>query len=199
MRCHPHPPPHNPPPPTRPHTQTHTPGAQAHIHTRTEPRPYLSKSDHFVINPLHSIVFFRTNHYNDVIMSAMASQTASISIVCPTVAPGADQRKHQSAASSMTGEFPAQRGSNAENVSIWWRHHEPTRPTTDQLRCTVKVRTCTTGETCALLHLSIRGPFTKMVWLSSQHREVFTCPLNCGILVIYSKTSTVQPLKFGDG
>ena len=25
--------------------------------------------------------------------------------------------------SSVTGEFPAQRTSNAENVSIWWRHH----------------------------------------------------------------------------
>ena len=23
-----------------------------------------------------------------------------------------------------TGEFPAQMASNAENVSIWWRHHE---------------------------------------------------------------------------
>ena len=26
--------------------------------------------------------------------------------------------------SSVTGEFPAQRTSNAENVSIWWRHHD---------------------------------------------------------------------------
>ena len=25
--------------------------------------------------------------------------------------------------SPMTSEFPAQRASNAENVSIWWRHH----------------------------------------------------------------------------
>ena len=25
--------------------------------------------------------------------------------------------------SQVTGEFPAQRASNAENVSIWWRHH----------------------------------------------------------------------------
>ena len=25
---------------------------------------------------------------------------------------------------TVTGEFPAQRASNAENVSIWWRHHE---------------------------------------------------------------------------
>ena len=29
--------------------------------------------------------------------------------------------------SPVAGEFPAQRASNAENVSIWWRHHE-TRP-----------------------------------------------------------------------
>ena len=27
-----------------------------------------------------------------------------------------------------TGEFPAQMASNAENVSIWWRHHEKTNP-----------------------------------------------------------------------
>ena len=27
--------------------------------------------------------------------------------------------------SPVTGEFPAQSASNAENVSIWWRHHEP--------------------------------------------------------------------------
>ena len=26
--------------------------------------------------------------------------------------------------SRVTGEFPSQRTSNAENVSIWWRHHE---------------------------------------------------------------------------
>ena len=44
---------------------------------------------------------------------------------------GADQRKHQSSASlaicagnsPVTGEFPAQMSSNAENISIWWRHH----------------------------------------------------------------------------
>ena len=31
-----------------------------------------------------------------------------------------------------TGEFPAQRASNAENVSIWWRHHVSWHPF---LRC----------------------------------------------------------------
>ena len=29
--------------------------------------------------------------------------------------------------SPVTGEFPAQRASNAENVSIWWRHHDTLR------------------------------------------------------------------------
>ena len=26
--------------------------------------------------------------------------------------------------SPVTGEFPAQKASNAENASIWWRHHD---------------------------------------------------------------------------
>ena len=29
--------------------------------------------------------------------------------------------------SPVTGEFPAQRAGNAENVSIWWRHHDGTK------------------------------------------------------------------------
>ena len=38
-------------------------------------------------------------HYNDGIMSAMASQITGDSIVCSTVGSGADRRKHQSSAS----------------------------------------------------------------------------------------------------
>ena len=40
-----------------------------------------------------------SNHYSDVIMSAVASQITGVSIVCSTVCPGAHQRKHQSSAS----------------------------------------------------------------------------------------------------
>ena len=40
-----------------------------------------------------------TNHYNDVIMSARASQITSLTNVYSTVSSGADQRKHQSSAS----------------------------------------------------------------------------------------------------
>ena len=38
-------------------------------------------------------------HYNDVIMSTMASQITSLTIVCSTVYSAGDQRKHQSTAS----------------------------------------------------------------------------------------------------
>ena len=77
-------------------------------------------------------------HYSDIVMTAMASQITSLTIVYSTVYSGTDQIKHQSSASLAfvrgihrgpgTGEFPAQMASNAENVSIWWRHHAYTSP-----------------------------------------------------------------------
>ena len=59
-------------------------------------------------------------------MGTTASQITSLTIVYSTVYSDADQRKHESSAPLAfvwTGEFPAQMASNAENVSIWWRHH----------------------------------------------------------------------------
>ena len=52
----------------------------------------------------------------------MASQITGLNIVYSTVYSGADQRKHQN--SPVTGGFPSQGASNAENISIWWRHHD---------------------------------------------------------------------------
>ena len=40
-----------------------------------------------------------SRHYGDVIMSVVASQITSVSIVCSTVCLGANQRKHESSAS----------------------------------------------------------------------------------------------------
>ena len=66
-------------------------------------------------------------HYSGVIMSTMASQITSLTIVYSTVYSGADHRKHQSSAlmAFVRGNhrWLAQEASNAENVSIWWRHH----------------------------------------------------------------------------
>ena len=57
------------------------------------------------------------SHCDDVIMGAIASQITSLTIVYSTVYSGADQSKYQSSASL------ALMASNAENASIWWRHH----------------------------------------------------------------------------
>ena len=78
-----------------------------------------------------SVIILTVGHYDDVKMNTIASQITSPTIVYSTVYSGADQRKHQSSASlafvwgiHRAGEFPAQMASNAENVSIWWRHHD---------------------------------------------------------------------------
>ena len=72
-------------------------------------------------------------HYGNVIMGTIASQITNLTIVYSTVYSDADQRKHQNSASlaffegnsPLTGEFFPQMASNVENVSIWWRHHDP--------------------------------------------------------------------------
>ena len=63
------------------------------------------------------------------IMSAMASQIIAFSIIYSTVCSGADKKiikarrpRLYDGNSPVSGEFPAQRTSNAENVSIWWRN-----------------------------------------------------------------------------
>ena len=67
-------------------------------------------------------------HYNDVIMDSMTSQITSLTIVYSVVYSGEDQRRHQSSASlvfvrEMHRSLPRKMASNAENFSIWWRHH----------------------------------------------------------------------------
>ena len=80
------------------------------------------------------------SHYNDVIVTTMASQITSLTVVYSNVYSDADQRKHQSSASlasewefTGTGEFPPQRASYAENVSIWWRDHAVRKSRLSQL------------------------------------------------------------------
>ena len=73
----------------------------------------------------------RLAHYNDVIMNAMASQITSLTIVYSAVYSRCRSKKTPklrvtglcTGNSPVPGEFPVQRASNTENVSIWWRHH----------------------------------------------------------------------------
>ena len=68
-----------------------------------------------------------TQQYSDVIIGAMTSHDCLLNRLV--------RRRSKKTSkllvtglcvgnSPVTGEFPAQMANNAENVSIWWRHHE---------------------------------------------------------------------------
>ena len=70
-------------------------------------------------------------HYIDVIMTKIAPQITSLTVVYSTVYSDADQRKHQSSASlafvwgiHRDRWIPRTKTNYAEKVSIWWRHHD---------------------------------------------------------------------------
>ena len=92
----------------------------------------ISKSTDSTDNGVFTLSDRLDTHYSDVIMGALASQITSLTIVYSILYSDTDQRKHQSRLrvtghcagnSPGTGEFLEQMTSNAENVSIWWRHH----------------------------------------------------------------------------
>ena len=73
--------------------------------------------------------------------------------------------------SPVTGEFPAQRASNAENVSIWWRHHVITMKTMIEFmrrNSLAKGVICTGGN---------RAKLPSSIWRRRGRslREVFAC------------------------
>ena len=62
----------------------------------------------------------------------MASQITSLTIVYSNIYSGADKKTSKLCVTELCagnspeiGEFPTQMASNAQNVSIWWRHHGP--------------------------------------------------------------------------
>ena len=67
------------------------------------------------------------SHYNDVIMSPMASQIISLNDCLLSRRSKKTSKLRVTGLcegnSPVTGEFPTQRASNVGNVYIWWRHH----------------------------------------------------------------------------
>ena len=68
-------------------------------------------------------------HYSDVIMSrwrlkSPASRLFTQPFIQAQIKEHIKAARHCPLGGEFTGEFPAQRASNAENVSIWWHHHE---------------------------------------------------------------------------
>ena len=123
--------------------------------------------------------YLSCRHYSDIIMTTMASQITSVSIVYLTVCSGPDQRKHQSSASLAlcvgnspgTGEFPAQRANNAENGSIWWRHNdtEVRHPCTDTvyLKLVHGQIIIFLGDVIAHPTVNFNGVLSKPLWMSN--------------------------------
>ena len=71
-------------------------------------------------------------HYSNVIMSEMASEITSLNRLFRRRSKKASKLRVTGLCvgnSPVTGEFLAQRASNAENVSIWWRHHAKRKST----------------------------------------------------------------------
>ena len=71
------------------------------------------------------------NHYSDVIMGrwrlkSPASRLFTRTFIQAQIKENTKAPRHWPLCgnSQVTGEFPAQMSSNAENVSIWWRHHD---------------------------------------------------------------------------
>ena len=97
-----------------------------------------NRSEHLIsiyLNCFHSTHTCHSLHYNDVMMSSMASQITSLTVVYSTVYSRRRSNKISKLRvtglcegnSLVAGEFPAQMSSNAENVSIWWRHRVKTK------------------------------------------------------------------------
>ena len=95
------------------------------LSNRSVPKMYRSISNRIAC-------FKHTSQCNDAIMSTMASQITSLTIVYSTVYLRRRLKKTSKLRvtglcegnSPAIGEFPAQRACNAENVYSWWRHHQ---------------------------------------------------------------------------
>ena len=74
---------------------------------------------------IHGGIEVNSWHYNDVIWARRRLKSTAPWLFTQPFIQSAGQRKHKSSASLafVTGEFPTQRASKAENVFILWRHH----------------------------------------------------------------------------
>ena len=75
-------------------------------------------------DPIHDRHSWWIPHYNDVIVTAMASQITSLTIVYLIVYSGTDERKNQSSASLAFVRGIHRWLVNSENVSIWWGNRD---------------------------------------------------------------------------
>ena len=120
-------------------------------------------------------------HDTDVIMSTMASQITSLAFVYSTVYSGADQRNIKA-----PRQFPAQKASHTENISIWWRHHG-----LDDMWSTLLSGCCSVkGSTQLAVCLWIMDCLIPRVSLMATHLPFCQYPISIIITIFWNATFT---------
>ena len=108
--------------------------------------------------------------------------------------------------SPVTGEFPTQMASNAENVSIWWRHHDNCYSWADtKFKLTgLQLRPLLLTWISNYIHCNSRDPAARC-WQRARtlsRPRVRSGNIHCNVwdaLTCALSNSTVAPLKFGNG
>ena len=118
-----------PTPPTPPTPPAPSFARAHHINIEWSCRELYKYTGKYIVYPMKYVHgFVVLCHYNDVIMSAMASQITSLTIIYSIVHSGADQRQHQSSASLAFVRGVHRWPVNSPHKGpvtrkIWWRHH----------------------------------------------------------------------------
>ena len=89
--------------------------------------------------------------------------------------------------SPRTGEFPAQMASNAENVSIWWRHH---------VNCMLGATIKQFPDTEYVITPSWNCIENVLIWCGILNIKVLipnvcNCLLNCAVSILWSGNGTI--------
>ena len=145
-------------------------------------------------------------------MSAMASEITSLTIVYSTIY--SRRRSKKTSNPHVTGEFPAQRDSKAENVSIWLLHHVLGQ---QQAQCSLHIKNNHVPFTVsivlyALLNVFLVESHNHSKWLIArlllERGRSITSPgfslcllsilytVFCDICIVWAMCDTVAPAAF---
>ena len=130
-----------------------------------------------------SMIITTGHHYTDVIMGTMASQIISLTIFYSIVYSGADKKTSKLHVAGLcvgispgTCKFPAQMASNAENISIGWRHHD----------CLMVIAVATILVPCRVVR--------SLQLLKQLGRVAHICACNLTIIGWYNGILLIRPL-----
>ena len=148
-------------------------------------------------------------------MTAIASHITSLTIVYSTIYSKKTSKLRVTGLcvgnSPVTGEFPAQMASNAENVSIWWRHHVSwvirKKMTVIYWERTILFTSIWTRKITSICQAEYRRrlhKFMKKIIIHSEQRNLFCCTVRfvpshvfLGLFFITSTDKSIPVVDLG--